>query len=101
MIFISHRGNLTGPILKNEKIWCHCKNVEALAAARKDHLHCFFHKTDDVVLTSKGHIWVYPGKQLVEGSFCVLPEICEYARDEIVKCMGVCSDFIEKYEKCI
>ena len=85
--------------LKNEKIWCHCKNIEALGKARDANLHCFFHQTDDVTLTSKGLLWVYPGKKLINNSFCVLPEVSDYSIEDLSKCAGICSDNIEKYYK--
>jgi hypothetical protein len=37
---------------------------------------------------------VYPGKQPIVGSIAVMPEIHS---DEISKCLGICSDFIKKY----
>jgi len=81
--------------LKNTKIICHCKNVDSLRLMLDNDVHCFFHKSDDVTLTSKGYIWTFPKKKLVPGSFCVMPEY-GYTGD-ISLCMGICSDFIEDY----
>jgi hypothetical protein len=39
-------------------------------------------------------MWVYPGKQPITGSIAVMPEI---HNDDISKCLGVCSDFIKRY----
>jgi len=143
MIFISHRGNLSGPnpelennpsqvekVLENgynceidirykdgvywlghdkpqyevsvwfldkncDKLWMHCKDIGALNHLTKYHknFNCFFHQTDDVVLTSQGFLWVYPGKELVEGSVCVMPER-GYDSLNIDKCYGYCSDYL-------
>jgi hypothetical protein len=162
MIFISHRGNLTGPnpelenkpdsieyaiangfdveidvwyregdfwlghdvpvdkvgdwwLLKHAKnLWIHCKDAEAVWAMR--HLNTggfvkfngkfnyFWHQTDDMVITSKEYIWVYPDKQPVRSSIAVLPE--QVAEDDnlfdvetIKMCNGVCSDYIYEIRK--
>ena len=63
---------------------------------RAEKMHCFFHQSDDVTLTSRGFIWTFPKKKLVEGSYCVMPEY-GYEGD-IDKCAGICSDFIEAYK---
>ena len=82
--------------LKNEYFWCHCKNVEALKYLFDHGVHCFFHKQDDVTLTSKGYIWTFPKKKLVPGSVCVLPE---YGYDgDLNDCAGVCSDYVEDFK---
>ena len=83
--------------LKNKKLWCHCKNTKALEILIKNNVHCFFHKTDDVTLTSYGYIWVFPRKPLLNGSVCVLPEVADYAKEELEKCAGICSDNIQDY----
>tara|TARA_R100001082_G_scaffold104283_1_gene75543 strand:+ start:577 stop:1005 length:429 start_codon:yes stop_codon:yes gene_type:complete len=81
--------------LKNDKLWCHCKNVEALRVLIENDVHCFYHKSDDATLTSTNIIWTFPRKLLVEDSVCVLPEL-GYDGD-LSKCLGICSDFIEEY----
>tara|TARA_R110002020_G_scaffold174030_3_gene365035 strand:+ start:425 stop:871 length:447 start_codon:yes stop_codon:yes gene_type:complete len=81
--------------LKNKKLWCHAKNVEALNLMLDNDIHCFWHQEDDVTLTSTGIIWTYPGKQLTSKSICVLPE----KNNEIPKkCLGICSDYIVYYK---
>ena len=147
MIFISHRGNLTGknPKMENKpsyisdalnqgydcevdvwfvdnkfmlghdepkygfpfvlfrsfynKLWIHCKNVEAVSALYdfpETHLlNYFWHQNDDVTLTSKGHIWAYPGKQPIKSSIAVLPEL---NNDDLTHAIGICSDNIKKYK---
>jgi hypothetical protein len=81
-------------------LWIHCKNPPALEYAnyfhnRKD-LTYFWHENDIATLTSKGDMWVYPGKQPIENSIAVMPEIYN---DDITSCKGVCSDYIENYKK--
>ena len=81
--------------LTNPSLWCHAKNVDALSAMLNCGAHCFWHQTDDVVLTSKGFMWTYPGKPLTRMSVCVMPEQikdgCDWTRG-----YGVCSDFIKE-----
>ena len=78
------------------KLWVHCKNMESLVYLRDCgyDINYFWHQTDDVILTSKGFLWVYPGKQPINNSIAVLPELFN---DDIKECIGVCSDFINKY----
>ena len=142
MIYISHRGNISGPkdkfenkidyiqnaldkgydvevdvrfendsfflghdynqvevdknFLLNKKIWCHAKTKDALSALEKIKAHHFWHQEDDYTITSKGFIWTYPGKSLLTSSICVLPEIANYKE---INCLGICSDYIERYKK--
>jgi hypothetical protein len=79
------------------KLWIHCKNIEALSFFRnlRYEFNYFWHETDTVTLTSLNHIWAYPGKQPIEGSIAVMPEI---NNDDTTKCIGICSDYIEKYK---
>ena len=60
-------------------------------------VHCFWHQSDDVTLTSKNYLWTYPGKQLTFKSIAVLPEQADYSEIDLRKCTGICSDYIEKY----
>lgn len=82
---------------RHDKLWIHCKNVEAVEWFNStDGLNYFWHEEDTLTLTSKGYMWVYPGKQPIVGSIAVMPEI---HNDDISKCLGICSDVIEKYNK--
>jgi hypothetical protein len=80
--------------------WIHCKNLLALDFCRRsDYYNCFSHNEDDAVLTSKGFIWAYPGKE-IESDKCivVLPEHGEQYKDLRIpnSFYGVCSDYIEQ-----
>ena len=81
--------------LMNKKIWCHAKTREALMALQEINAHYFWHQEDDYTITSKGFIWTYPGKKLLPQSICVLPENASY---EKIDCLGICSDFIQRYK---
>jgi hypothetical protein len=78
-----------------ENLWIHCKNVESLDFVNNARLHWFWHEEDTLTLTSKGYVWVYPGKQPIKNSIAVMPEINE---DDVSLCIGICSDQIEKYK---
>jgi hypothetical protein len=80
--------------LENEKLWCHAKNHETLEELSKIKCHYFWHQEDDYTITSKGFIWVYPGKPLIKNSICVLPE--DFKLDTS-QCYGICTDYISKY----
>jgi len=77
--------------------WCHAKNIDALRKLSSLGIHCFWHQTDDVALTTLGYIWTYPGKPLTLKSICVLPETVSYTSQEIEGAAGICSDFIDNY----
>ena len=97
--FLGHDFNqfkVNEEFLLNNKLWCHAKTNEALIALDRIKAHYFWHQEDDYTITSKGFFWTYPGKKLLKKSICVLPERANY--DKIV-CLGICSDFIERYNK--
>ena len=79
------------------KLWIHCKNPEVVNFFRiSDYdFNYFWHENDTLTLTSKKHIWVYPGKQPIDDSIAVLPEI---NNDDTSKCLGICSDIIKTFK---
>ena len=81
------------------QFWCHAKNKEALyELLRYPEINCFWHQEDDYTITSKNFIWVYPGKPLLNGSICVMPEkTTNYSLSELDKCAGICSDNLTYY----
>jgi hypothetical protein len=84
--------------IRADRLWIHCKNIESLNWTRSTILHYFWHEEDTLTLTSKQYIWVYPGKQPIIGSIAVMPEI---HNDDTSKCLGICSDYIQKYKNGI
>jgi hypothetical protein len=82
-------------------IWCHAKNVHALHWLLKNKFNTFFHNIDDYTLTSRGLIWAYPGRELVKGSVCVMPEMAEdplYLEKNKDNVHGVFTDYVEMYK---
>ena len=84
---------------KNEQLWCHAKNLEALQRLNALNAHCFWHQEDDYTLTSRGHIWTYPGKKTCTNGVIVIKDkettlkMCE--NNEIY---GICSDYVGAIE---
>lgn len=81
--------------LEDQKLWCHSKNSDALKELSKLNCHFFWHNTDDYTITSRGFIWIYPGKPVLKNGICVMPE---KTKNTNLDCRGICSDFIESYK---
>jgi hypothetical protein len=96
-IYLGHDDpdyEIEASFLKDTRFWCHAKNIAALDLMMKMGVHCFFHNVDDVVLTSKGFLWTFPGKILFSNSVCVMPEL--HAPTDSVF-YGICTDHATKY----
>ena len=83
--------------LKNDKFWCHAKNLPSLEFMIKNDIHCFWHQEDNYTLTSRGFIWAYPGMPLVKDSICVMPEKAKW--DTFNNCSGICTDYPNRYRR--
>lgn len=86
---------------RSDKLWVHCKNIKAVEYFVENENHCkeinwFWHEEDTLTLTSFGYVWAYPGKQPINKSIAVMPEI---HNDDISKCIGICSDIVKLYKK--
>lgn len=79
-------------------LWIHAKNIDSIYFLNTNYsdLNYFFHDTDDCVLTSKGYLWTYIGKQLTPKSIAVMPEKIVEPYD-LSYCYGICTDFPIKY----
>lgn len=93
-----YQTNITWINDRAHRLWVHCKNTEAMSFLNQFHydFNYFWHEEDTVTLTSKKFIWAYPGKQPIKNSIAVMPET---TNDNIEECIGICSDYIQKYEK--
>jgi len=87
---------ISSDFLKHKNLWCHAKDFKTLDQIRKVDCHYFWHQEDDYTLTSKGYVWVYPGKPLIKNCIAVLPE--NYKQDLSI-CYGICTDSVKKYYK--
>lgn len=82
--------------LKDQRLWCHAKNLNALELMLEEKIHCFWHEKDTVTITSRGYVWTYPGKQLITNAIACMPETEHF--EDIHNAYGVCSDFILGYK---
>jgi len=86
---------------RKDSLWIHCKDLISIDMLRELQirnnvdLNYFFHDEDDCTLTSKGDLWVYPGKQPIKNSIAVMPE---WHNDDVSLCKGICSDNIIKWK---
>jgi hypothetical protein len=89
--------NLEWFINRISQLWIHCKSVETVVFFKECQykFNYFWHENDTITLTSENHIWAFPGKQPIEKSIAVMPELYN---DDLSKCIGICSDFIENHK---
>lgn len=79
-------------LIKNlDKLWIHCKNIEALQFLNKSTMNYFWHERDSYTLTSHRYIWTYPNQPIVPNSVLVCLDQ-PYRHD--LECYGVCTDTI-------
>jgi hypothetical protein len=95
-----HQLNIEWLKKNQDRLWIHCKEIKAIEkildfSNSGISLNYFWHESDTLTITSKGYIWAYPGKQPISASIAVMPEI--YG-DKLDSCIGICSDYIEKYK---
>lgn len=87
---------------RKDSLWIHCKDLISIDMLREVQirnnvdLNYFFHDEDDCTLTSKGDLWVYPGKQPIKNSIAVIPE---WHQDDVSLCKGICSDNIINFKE--
>ena len=85
---------------RSDKLWIHCKNMDALSFFNKSHLQIgteynyFSHDTDIGVLTSYGYIW---STNSYDNGILVLPEVFKKTPTDTT--VGICSDIIQNYKK--
>ena len=108
--FLGHdkaEWSITPDFLDNSRLWLHAKSPATLYALldmpfkNKDSINIFSHDQDNVVLTSLGIPWVYPGTPLGPRAICVMPERvpCAYTADDLAGCAGICSDYVRSRNK--
>jgi hypothetical protein len=83
-------------ILQRTDTWIHAKDIITLHECMMHGFpNVFFHDRDDVVLTSSGYLWTFPGKELTTRSIQVMPEISNHNFNDY--CFGICSDRVGEY----
>ena len=102
--FIGHNKpeeEIEEKFIRNEHLWCHAKNTEALEYMISNNINAFWHQEDAYTITSKGFIWVYPGKKLIKNCIAVKPELANYSLKDLKMCYAICTTEVEKYKKLI
>lgn len=79
----------------NDKMWIHCKNLEAIQTMSKTNLNWFWHENDKMTQTSKGYVWCYPGVYL-ENAITVE---FNYNPNLPKNIYGICTDYPMRYKK--
>ncbi|NMC62468.1 MAG: hypothetical protein GYA55_04800 [SAR324 cluster bacterium] len=89
--------------LPQARLWCHAKNLEALMWLLRNRYNTFWHEKDCYTLTSRGHIWTYPGQSIGQGSVWNQPEWDKSVNLSLVMqqaievgCVGICSDWVKQ-----
>lgn len=77
-----------------DKLWIHCKNLEALYAFRNTDFHYFWHQEDDFTLTSQKIIWTYPLKRVTSNSVIVCWDESSAIDYMNSNAMGICCDYV-------
>jgi len=84
----------------NKNLWIHCKDLDTLNefSANTSGYNYFWHQEDDYTLTSKRHIWSFPGKSYSSQTVIVMPEKQNMDWDmlRVINCYGICSDYVGK-----
>lgn len=83
--------------INEDRLWCHAKNFQALTFLVQHGFHTFSHDKDTHVLTSRGVIWAYVGKEIDQNTICVMPERTPpntYSNIDLRRVKGICTDYI-------
>jgi hypothetical protein len=78
----------------NNKMWLHCKNLQACEKLSETKLNWFWHENDKITLTSKGYKWASP-KIYVNGGITVEFGFNQNLPEGI---FGICTDYPELYK---
>jgi hypothetical protein len=81
----------------SDRLWIHCKNLEALEYFCNKSFNYFWHETDRYTITSKGIGWVFIGQYPYSKSVVVLPESISlytfpHGIEYIKNSYGICTD---------
>lgn len=79
----------------SDKLWVHCKNIEALVYLLEfPELNIFGHDNDNYVLTSKRNMFCVPWYPVNKNAVMVMPEMTPvYKVEDFNNCYGVCTDY--------
>jgi hypothetical protein len=79
--------------LKQDGLWCHAKNLNALYYMIQNNIkNYFWHQEDYFTLTSSKYIWTYPTNLVTDKSIIV--DLSKNWKNKNYDCFGVCVDFL-------
>jgi len=85
--------------LADPHIWVHLKDSKSIDIIKKLEkrividANYFIHERDPYTLTSDGHVWVYPGDEIVENCILVITKNHDYDLSDN-RIFGICSDYV-------
>ena len=98
--YLGHDGpqykiNLDWLLERQDKLWIHCKNFNALTQLIKTNLKLFYHEKEDYTIISNKCIWAHNLDDI--DNKCIIPLL---SKEDVInwkpkKVLGVCSDYIE------
>lgn len=78
--------------LQNQKLWIHCKNVEAfLDLHNYSNINCFLQEDEPMVLTSRGYVWAHSKCPSADDKTIVVD--LDRTKTYQSKPFGICSDY--------
>lgn len=78
-----------------EYLWIHCKNFQAVKYMYTKDYNWFWHQNDSMTLTSKGHVWCYPGVYIDNSITVVFNDKCPISIPQHIS--GICTDYPLNY----
>jgi len=84
----------------SDKLFIHCKNIEALCYLKQYECLCVFgHSSDEFVLTSHLDVFCRVGV-IKNGCICVMPELSnrKFSKDELKSCKHILTDYPNRYK---
>jgi len=73
----------------NEKMWVHCKNLEAVEEMSRTAFNWFWHQEDKITLTSKGVVWCHAGVIVENGIVVECGKPFQISKNAA----GICTDY--------
>ena len=84
--------------LKRAGVFVHAKNIQCIPRLISMDCNVFFHKTDDVVFTSKGNIWCFPGVYVNDIKKAIWLDLhWQPLKRKRFNCFAVCGDDASAY----
>lgn len=77
-------------------LWIHAKTVDTFSFLLSRGLNVFYHTDEEIVLTTGGYIWVYPGVECHSNKAIIVQQ--GKPSPVIRSAYGVCSDYVSHWK---